>query len=73
MLGHEGGHALEPFALAVRHIEIHGAILAFFRIVGGTVVPSLDHRKSKFVSADAAQIRAGAMALSRCNMPSGAH
>ena len=27
MLGHEGGHALEPFALAVRHREIHGTFL----------------------------------------------
>jgi hypothetical protein len=32
MLVHERFHAVEPFALTVRHVEVHWAFLTFFRL-----------------------------------------
>jgi hypothetical protein len=47
MLVHERLHTVEPFALTVRHVEVHWAFLAFLNeIVGGTVSPPPVHRKT---------------------------
>jgi hypothetical protein len=32
MIMHERFHAVEPFALTVRHVEVHWAFLTFFRL-----------------------------------------
>jgi hypothetical protein len=47
MLVHERFHTVEPFALAVRHVEVHWAFLIFLgENFGGTVSPQPVHRKT---------------------------
>src|SRR5712671_410480 len=46
MLVHERIHTVEPFALTVRHVEVHWAFLTFLgENFGGTVSPQPVHRK----------------------------
>ena len=60
MLVHEGLHAVEPFALAVRQVEVHWAFLAFLlKIVGGTVCPPSVLRKTLLPPKKAAAATAG--------------
>src|SRR5882762_9838900 len=47
MLVHERFHTVEPFALTVRHVEVHWAFLTFLgENFGGTVSPRPVHRKT---------------------------
>ena len=51
MLVHEGLHTIEPFALTVRHVEVHWAFLTFFaKIFGGTVSPPSLVRKTNLAA-----------------------
>jgi hypothetical protein len=57
MLVHERFHTVEPFALTVRHVEVHWAFLTFLgENFGGTVSPQPVHRKTIIARVSAAAV-----------------
>src|SRR3954454_11540449 len=59
VLRHERLHAIEPFLLAVRHIEVHGGFLGWFiEIVAGTLCRRGFVGKAKHAAVRGAPLRA---------------